>query len=150
LDVSISTAAMWQNPVISIFEVYRSVLDEETDTRGKHVEFFARHRTTGEQVAVEAKRRHRPGVLGYPRAGYKADSDPEPHITGLLRTALAQRRPMPYMRRRRSAAHCRQRQRVPRSAGAKLSGVSSWPLLQRSALRPCPTAVSERTEGLLN
>jgi hypothetical protein len=31
----------------------------------------------------------------------------------------------------RSAPHCRQRQRVPRSAGTTLSGVSSWPLPQR-------------------
>ena len=31
----------------------------------------------------------------------------------------------------RSAPHWRQRQRVPRSAGTRLSGVSSWPLPQR-------------------
>ena len=31
----------------------------------------------------------------------------------------------------RSTPHCRQRQRVPRSASTRLSGVSAWPLPQR-------------------
>lgn len=39
-------------------------LDEDEGLRGKkHVEFVATHRPSGQQVAVEAKGRHRPGVL---------------------------------------------------------------------------------------
>jgi hypothetical protein len=39
-------------------------LDEEEELRGdKHVEFVATHRPTGQQIAVEAKSRHRAGVL---------------------------------------------------------------------------------------
>jgi hypothetical protein len=68
--------------------------DPETDNSSKHVEFIAQHRTSGDRVAVEAKSRHRPGVLGQPGA---AASDPEPTITGRLRDALTQRRPMPYV-----------------------------------------------------
>ena len=38
-----------------------------TDERGpgKHPEFHATHRETGFVVAVEAKSRHRPGIMGY-------------------------------------------------------------------------------------
>src|SRR5215469_4569467 len=38
--------------------------------------------------------------------------------------------------------HCRQRQRLPRSASTRLSGVSSWPSPQRVALKP--SGVPER------
>jgi len=34
-----------------------------------------------------------------------------------------------------SAPHCRQGQRVPRSPGTRLSGVSSWPLPQRAGAK---------------
>jgi hypothetical protein len=71
--------------------------DDESDISSKHVEFIAQHRKTNERVAVEAKSRHRPGVLGFPTAGYTAIADPDPGITDKLRDALAQRRSMPYV-----------------------------------------------------
>lgn len=39
--------------------------DEELRTQ-KHVEFLATHRPTGQEIAVEAKSRHRRGVLNFP------------------------------------------------------------------------------------
>lgn len=38
-------------------------LDDDEERRAKHVEFVATHRKTRHEVAVEAKSRHRPGVL---------------------------------------------------------------------------------------
>jgi hypothetical protein len=49
-------------------------LDEDEELRGrKHVEFVATHRPTGGEIAVEAKSRHRPGVVNV--AG-EQDTDP--------------------------------------------------------------------------
>lgn len=52
--------------------------EDETDTSEKHMEFIATHKETGQVIAVEAKSRHRPGVLGFlgeqqeqPRAGVR-------------------------------------------------------------------------------
>jgi hypothetical protein len=39
--------------------------DDETDVTKKHPEFHAAHRQTGQEISVEAKSRHRPGVLGF-------------------------------------------------------------------------------------
>ena len=50
-------------------------LDEDEDLRDqKHVEFEAMHRPTGQAIAVEAKSRHRPGVLHQP--GDRQTDDP--------------------------------------------------------------------------
>ena len=40
--------------------------EDEGDTTQKHNEFIATHRPSGQQVVVEAKSRHRPGVMGRP------------------------------------------------------------------------------------
>ncbi len=40
--------------------------EDESDRSRKHVEFVAVHNDTGERIAIEAKSRHRPGVLGVP------------------------------------------------------------------------------------
>lgn len=40
--------------------------EDETDGSTRHAEFTATHRSTGQKVSVEAKSRHRPGVLGQP------------------------------------------------------------------------------------
>lgn len=40
-------------------------LEDETDASRKHTELTATHRRSGEAFAVEAKSRHRPGVLGF-------------------------------------------------------------------------------------
>ena len=55
---------------------------------GKHPEFFATNRLTGHRLAVEAKSRHRPGILGYP--GQREAGGPNSFdIDRLLRDALA-------------------------------------------------------------
>ena len=46
--------------------------EDETDPTRRHVEFTGTHRGTGQQIDVEAKSRHRPGVLGHP--GHPAES----------------------------------------------------------------------------
>ena len=40
--------------------------EDETDPSSKHVEFQAVHKKSGEVFAIEAKSKHRAGVLGYP------------------------------------------------------------------------------------
>jgi hypothetical protein len=40
--------------------------DERDGTTGRHVEFTAIHKATGERLSIEAKCRHRPGMLGLP------------------------------------------------------------------------------------
>ena len=47
--------------------------EDERDRASRHVEFVATHRTTGIRLAVEAKSKHRPGVLG--RAGAPEPAD---------------------------------------------------------------------------
>jgi len=42
------------------------VFENEKDNTRKHPEFVAIHRVTGDRIAVEAKSRHRRGVLGFP------------------------------------------------------------------------------------
>ena len=40
--------------------------EDETDGSRRHVEFIATHKTTGQKICVEAKSKHRPGILGEP------------------------------------------------------------------------------------
>jgi SEC-C motif len=40
--------------------------EDERDRANRHAEFTAVHTKTGQKVSVEAKSRHRPGVLGFP------------------------------------------------------------------------------------
>jgi hypothetical protein len=42
--------------------------EDETDGTRRHAEFSATHKATGQRISVEAKSRHRPGVLGQPGA----------------------------------------------------------------------------------
>jgi hypothetical protein len=46
---------------------------------------------------VEAKSRHRPSVLWRSTAGFDMAAVPEPDVTDRLRSALTQRRPMPFV-----------------------------------------------------
>lgn len=50
-------------------------MEDEDDPSSPHPEFVATHPATGARVAVEAKSRHRPGVLGHPgpEAGIRDD-----------------------------------------------------------------------------
>ena len=70
--------------------------NDTTDGNGRHVEFTASHMGLGERVAVEAKSKHRPGILGFASAGHSR-AEQKTNISGLLRTALAQARRMPYV-----------------------------------------------------
>jgi hypothetical protein len=71
--------------------------EDETDNSARHVEFIAEHGQSGERVAVEAKSRHRPGVLGSPTAGFDFSAAPRPSIERLLRDAIAKKPGIPYV-----------------------------------------------------
>jgi len=69
--------------------------ENEADGSQKHVEYIATHLKTGERVAVEAKIRHRPGVLGF--RGTASSDDAQPGITDRLRDAFKKRPGLPYV-----------------------------------------------------
>ena len=70
--------------------------EEETDPTRKHPEFIATHPGTGERIAVEAKSRHRAGVLG--RAGVvPTHHDFRLGIEGLFKKALAKDPQLPFV-----------------------------------------------------
>lgn len=61
--------------------------EDETDRRKKHVEFIASHKFSGQKVSVEAKSKHRKGVLGY--KGKKiSDESMKLRVGSLLNKAL--------------------------------------------------------------
>jgi hypothetical protein len=66
--------------------------EDETDNKRKHPEFIATH-PGGYTIAVEAKSRHRDGILDF--KGGKASDKVE--IEGLMRDALAKDVQMPYL-----------------------------------------------------
>jgi hypothetical protein len=47
--------------------------EDETDRSSRHAEFTATHQATGQQISVEAKSKHRSGVLGRP--GFRETTD---------------------------------------------------------------------------
>jgi hypothetical protein len=61
--------------------------EDEADRRKKHVEFIATHRFSGQKISVEAKSKHRKGVLGY--KGKKiSDESMKLRVGSLLSRAL--------------------------------------------------------------
>lgn len=70
--------------------------EDETDNSSKHAEFIAAHRLTGQKIAVEAKSRHRPGVLGRPGQPQPAETL-RAGIERLLKDALAKPVSHPYV-----------------------------------------------------
>jgi hypothetical protein len=60
--------------------------EDEEDKSKKHPEFIATHKETGQAIAVEAKSRHRGGILGYP--GEKQEN-PRVGVTKIVRSARA-------------------------------------------------------------
>jgi len=80
------TAAM----VVAGFQID---FEDETDTSRKHPEFIAKH-PSGISVAVEAKSRHRHGVLGFELPGGTVTD--KVAVEGLLRNALAKDCNVPY------------------------------------------------------
>jgi hypothetical protein len=70
--------------------------EDQRDNTRRHAEFTAKHKATGQLVSVEAKSRHRPGILGQP-------GTPQPHeklslrFGGLLNDAIAKNPPHPLV-----------------------------------------------------
>lgn len=71
--------------------------EDESDTTKKHAEFLAKHKS-GLEIAVEAKSRHRDGVLEYKSLPRRAGQTPNTKVTveGLIRKALAKQPDYPY------------------------------------------------------
>jgi hypothetical protein len=67
--------------------------EDESDTSRKHAEFIAKHRS-GLVVAVEAKSRHRDGVLGFKSP--KAQVTDKVQVENILRGALAKEPSAPF------------------------------------------------------
>jgi hypothetical protein len=70
--------------------------ENEADGSTRHAEFAATHRETGERVSVEAKSKHRPGVIGQPGERESVGSQYLP-ITKLLRDAITKNPPHPLV-----------------------------------------------------
>ncbi len=70
--------------------------EDEKDGSRKHPEFVATHRNTGQVISVEAKSRHRPGVLGMPGI-VKKPEEQKADIGRLLRKALQKPTEHPYV-----------------------------------------------------
>jgi hypothetical protein len=68
----------------------------ETDSTREHVEFVATHKASGQKVSVEAKSRHRPGVLGF-RGHMQAQESVQADVYGLLKDALTKPKSCPYV-----------------------------------------------------
>lgn len=75
---------------------YEIAYEDEGDTTRSHTELIATHRPTGQMIAVEAKSRHRPGVLGYPGERQPIDVL-RAGIRRLLKDALAKPVAHPYV-----------------------------------------------------
>lgn len=73
---------------------FRIAFEDESDGSQKHPEFIAEHKGTGVRVAVEAKSRHRPGVLGF--AG-QPRVDADANMKGLFLKALDKEPQLPFV-----------------------------------------------------
>lgn len=73
------------------------VYEREDDNSRKHPEFVATHILTREAVAVEAKSRHRPGILGFQPERAANSEIVRPGLSGLIRSALQKRPEMPFI-----------------------------------------------------
>jgi hypothetical protein len=70
--------------------------EDEADCTKKHVEFIATHRVMKQRIAVEAKSRRRPGILGHP-GSRKPDEEVRASIDNLLTDALNKPVTDPYV-----------------------------------------------------
>jgi hypothetical protein len=70
--------------------------EDETDPSRRHAEFTATHKSTGQKLSIEAKSKHRPGVLG--QTGAREDEDALNLRFGkLLTNAVAKNPPHPLV-----------------------------------------------------
>ncbi len=70
--------------------------ENERDGSRRHTEFTAVHKQTGQRIAVEAKSRHRKGVLGQP-GERTPDEDVRVRIRGLINDAIAKPADHPFI-----------------------------------------------------
>jgi hypothetical protein len=70
--------------------------EDETDCSTRHVEFTATHKSTGQKISVEAKSKHRPGVLGQTGAR-QPDNALDLPFGKLLNDAVAKNAPHPLV-----------------------------------------------------
>jgi hypothetical protein len=70
--------------------------EDETDGSTRHAEFTATHKATGQEVSVEAKSKHRPGVLGFPGAR-QAEDEHNLNVGQLLNDAIRKNTPHPLV-----------------------------------------------------
>lgn len=70
--------------------------EDEADRSRKHAEFVAVHKKTGQQIAIEAKSRHRPGVLSQP-GSKRPDEEVRARVGHLLKEAYKKRPLHPYV-----------------------------------------------------
>jgi len=71
-------------------------LENENDRSRKHPEFIATHKETGQFISVEAKSKHREGVLGFP-GKRKADEEVRLRLGGLINDALKKENSRPLI-----------------------------------------------------
>jgi hypothetical protein len=69
--------------------------EEESDPKTKHPEFVGVHKDTGQKISVEAKSRHRPGILGFP--GQKMQEEVKAGVGRLFKEALEKPVKHPYV-----------------------------------------------------
>ena len=74
---------------------FKLEFEDEGDVSKKHPEFIATHTRTGQVVAVEAKSRHRPGVLGRP-GKLEVGADFKVGIHNLVKDALSKGTKYPF------------------------------------------------------
>jgi hypothetical protein len=70
--------------------------EDETDITRKHPEFIARHKDGGQEISVEAKSRHRSGVLGQP-GELTTDNETTAGVRRLLVQAFEKPTTRPYI-----------------------------------------------------
>ncbi|MCK4445751.1 MAG: hypothetical protein KAW56_01575 [Candidatus Marinimicrobia bacterium] len=69
--------------------------EDETDIRRKHVELIAEHKTYGDKIAIEAKSKHRPGILGQPGTALNTD-EIRVRLGSLVNSAISKKPGIPY------------------------------------------------------
>jgi hypothetical protein len=75
---------------------YKIEHENEADGSTRHAEFTATHKATGERVSVEAKSKHRPGILGQPGKRQSVGAHYLP-VHKLLKDAVAKNTPHPLV-----------------------------------------------------
>jgi hypothetical protein len=74
---------------------YTIKFEDAKDSSRKHTEFIATHKITGQKIAVEAKSKHRPGILGFP--GDRKASNDKIGVTALINDAIAKNPGIPLV-----------------------------------------------------